>query len=146
MKSIIPSLTVADIEASVRFYADVLGFSVQMTMPGQDGMLAYASLGRGASSVMFGRIDPANAHDQAPLGRGVILYATVGDEEDIDALFAHAKAAGARVTQEPTDEFWGMRDWGIADPDGYVWMVSKETGRPSEAEMRDGMLAGSPAD
>ncbi len=95
---------------------------------------------------MFGRIDPASEHDRAPRGRGLWLYATVAEDEDIDALFAHAKAAGAEVTQEPTDEFWGMRDWGIVDPDGYGWMISKEIAKPSEAEMREAMLAGSPAD
>jgi uncharacterized glyoxalase superfamily protein PhnB len=146
MKSIIPALAVADIEASIRFYTEVLGFSTQMTLPGPDGSLVHASLGRGEVSVMFSRIDPAQTHDQAPLGRGVALYATVGDDEDVDALFAHARAAGTTVTQEPTDQFWGMRDFGIADPDGYVWLISKETAKRSEAEMREAMLTGAPAD
>ena len=144
--SITPTLAVADIDRSVRFYDDVLGFSTTFTLPGPDGTLGHASLDRGDASLMFGRLDPSNPHDEAPLGRGVTLYLTIGDDEDIDAAFAHAQASGSSVVQEPTDQFWGMRDWGITDPDGYVVMVSKVTGTPSEAEMRAGLLAGAPAD
>ena len=31
------------------------------------------------------------------------------------------------VVQEPTDQFWGHRDWGISDPDGYLIFISKVT-------------------
>ena len=91
MKNIIPTLAVADIDASVRFYAEVLGFDVGFTLPGEDGKLIHASVQRGDSYLMFGRIDPSNPHDQSPLGRGVVLYATVADDEDIDAYFQRVK-------------------------------------------------------
>jgi uncharacterized glyoxalase superfamily protein PhnB len=146
MKSIIPSLAVADIDASVRFYAEVLGFDVMFTLPGDDGRLIHASVRRGDSDLMFGRLDPSNPYDQAPLGRGVVLYATVADDEDIDAYFQRVKAAGAHVVQEPTDQFWGHRDWAIADPDGYRLYISKVIRTVSADEMRDAALATAPAD
>jgi PhnB protein len=146
MKSIIPSLSVASIEDSVRFYAEVLGFDVAFTMPGPDGTLVHASVQRGDSALMFGRRDENNPHDQEPLGRGVILYATVADTEDIDAYFQRVKEAGAQVIQEPTDQFWGHRDWAIADPDGYHLYISKAVRTVSADEMREAMMAGSPAD
>jgi PhnB protein len=146
MKSITPALAVVDIDASVRFYAEVLGFDVGFTLPGPDGKLMHASVRRGESDLMFGRLDPSNAHDQGPLGRGIVLYATVADNEDIDAYFQRVKDAGATVVQEPTDQFWGHRDWGITDPDGYVLFISKETRAASAEEMLEAALAGSPAD
>ena len=145
MKNIIPTLAVADIDASVRFYAEVLGIDVAFTLPGEDGKLIHASVQRGDSSLMFGRIDPSNPHDQDPRGRGVILYATVADNEDIDTYFQRVKDAGATVVQEPTDQFWGHRDWGITDPDGYLLFISKETQAVSADAMREAALAGSPA-
>ncbi len=145
MKSIIPTLSVADIDASITFYSDVLGFSTRMAMPGPDGVTVHASLERGDAQLMLARIDPSSTHDQAPLGRGVYLYATVGDDEDIDAFYARVKAAGAPVVQEPTDQFWGHRDWGITDPDGYLLFISKETRVASAEEMREAVLAGSRA-
>ena len=146
MKSIIPALAVADIEASVRFYSEVLGFDVQFTLPGPDGKLIHASVKRGDSTVMFGQLDPSNPHNQGKLGAGVALYATVVDSEDIDAYFQRVKEAGATVVQEPTDQFWGHRDWGITDPDGYLLFISKETRAVSADTMREAALAGSPTD
>lgn len=147
MQRIIPTLMVADIEASIAFYGEVLGFSPEMSLPGPDGHLVHASLRRGETSIMFGRVgDQSDPHDQPPLGHGVYLYAVVGDDEDTDALFAHAKNAGATVTMEPTDQFWGMRDWSITDPDGYAWTISKQIRQVSEAEMREAALAMAPAD
>jgi len=146
MKNIIPTLAVADIDASVRFYTEVLGFDVGFTLPGEDGKLIHGSVRRGDSYLMFGRVDPTNPHDQAPLGRGVVLYATVDDSEDIDTYFQRVKAAGATVVQEPTDQFWGHRDWGITDPDGYLLFISKVTQVVSADAMREAALAGSPAD
>ena len=145
MKSIIPTLAVADIDASVRFYTEVLGFDIAFTLPGEDGKLIHASVRRGDSSLMFGRVDSSNPHDQSPLGRGVVLYATVTDNEDIDSYFQSVRDAGATVVQEPTDQFWGHRDWGITDPDGYLLFISKETQAVSADAMREAVLAGSPA-
>ena len=142
MQSLIPALAVKDITASLRFYTEVLGFETQFTMPGADGDLIHGSVKRGDVELMFGRINPEDAHDQEPLGRGVALYTTVADDEDIDALFAHARAAGATVIQEPMDQFWGHRDWTVADPDGYRVVVSKVIKQVSEQDLREAALAG----
>src|SRR5215203_4883105 len=138
MKNIIPTLAVADIDASVRFYTEVLGFDVGFTLPGEDGKLIHGSVQRGDSYLMFGRLDQSNTHDQGPLGRGVVLYATVADDEDIDGYFQRV--------QDATDQFWGHRDWGITDPDGYCLFISKVTKEVSADTMREAALAGSPAD
>ncbi len=146
MNSISPSLAVADIDASVRFYVDVLDFEPGFSLPGEDGKPVHGAVMRGGNTIMFGRLSKDNAHDQGKLGQGVVLYTTVGDDEDIDAYFERAKKGGARVVQEPVDQFWGHRDWGVADPDGYFIFVSKVTREVPEEEMREAAMAGSPAD
>ena len=113
---------------------------------GTDGSLPAAIVKRGDVAIMFGRLNPNEEHDRGPLGRGVALYTTVADEEDIDALFAHARASGAQVVQEPMDQFWGHRDWTVADPDGYRIIVSKVIRAVSAEEMQEAALAGAPAD
>lgn len=145
MQSLIPSLAVKDIAASLRFYTDVLGFDTGFTMPDASGKLTHGSVKRGDVEIMFGRLNPDETHDQGPLGRGVYLYTTVADDEDIDGLFAHARKAGAPVVQEPMDQFWGHRDWTVADPDGYRVVVSKVIANISAEEMHKAALAGSPA-
>jgi uncharacterized glyoxalase superfamily protein PhnB len=145
MKSLVPALGVADVATSVQFYSEVLGFEVMFTFPGDEGELVHASVRRGDSEFMFGR-RRGDLHDQTPLGRGVSFYMTVGDNEDIDDFFARVKATGAEVIQEPTDQFWGNRDWAIADPDGYYLYVAKAVRQVSPQDMREAMLAVSPAD
>lgn len=146
MASIMPALAVADIARSVRFYSEVLGFESPYTMAGPDGEVMHGSVNLGDDMIMFGRIDSKNPHDQGPLGKGIALYTTVDDTKDIDALFAHAKDAGAPIVQEPVDQFWGHRDWSVSDPDGYIVTVSKVIKQVSEQEMLDAMLTGAPAD
>jgi PhnB protein len=143
MKSVIPILAVRSIESSLPFYNDVLGFATAFTLPGEDGKLIHASVRRGSSELMLGRLADA---DGERLGTGVILYMMVDEDEDIDAFFERARAAGAKVVQEPTDQFWGHRDWGIADPDGYQLFVSKETRQVSMEELASQGLALTTAD
>lgn len=143
MKTIVPNLRVADVAASVRFHQDVLGFTTELALPDENGGLVHASVRRGDACIMFGPLDsPWGAMSPDGLGKGVVLSTTLGDDEDVDALFAHARDAGARVVQEPTDQFWGNRDWGIADPDGYQVFVSKEVRQVSGEQMLDAMMAG----
>lgn len=146
MASVMPSLAVADIARSVKFYSEVLGFESPYTMEGPDGEVMHGSVNIGDDMIMFGQIDSRNPHNAGPLGHGVALYTTIDDAKDIDALFAHARDAGATVVQEPTDQFWGHRDWSVSDPDGYIVSISKVIKQVSEEEMREAVLAGAPAD
>ena len=138
MQSVIPTLTVPDIDASMTFYADVLGFEPTFTMPGPDGRTVHGSMKRGDVAIMFALPYADDAHDQPPYGNGVALYTTIADDEDVDALFRHAREKGAKILYEPTDQFWGHRDWGMADPQGYVMIVSKVVRNVSEEDMRRG--------
>lgn len=143
MKAITPNLRVANVAASVDFYRRVLGFEQTLSMPGEDGELVHATIKRGEAHLMFGPLaSPWDTIDGEDLGKGVVLYSLLEADEDVDALFAHARDAGASVFQEPTDQFWGSRDFGITDPDGYQIMVSKDVREVSPEEMQAAMTAG----
>ena len=127
MQSVIPTLSVADMERSIAFYTEVLGFDLTFTMPGPDGRPVHASVRRGGAEFMMGPLERDPDIRRDCLGAGVSFYTTVGEDEDIDAYFERVKASGATIFQEPTDQFWGHRDWGVVDPDGYKLYVSKVT-------------------
>lgn len=150
MKTVMPSLAVADIERSMRFYEEVLGFEPTWALPGPDGKPVHGGARHGSAEFMFGTLDWVDPADRDRLGKGVSFYVMVDDATDIDAAFAKAKAAGATVVHEPTDQFWGCRDWAVADPDGYVVILAKETRTVSPEEMQEAMrqqmLAGASAD
>ena len=45
--------------------------------------------------------------------------------DDIDAAFERVRAAGAEIVQEPTDQFWGVRDFAVRDPSGNLVRVDQ---------------------
>ncbi|MGH8455380.1 MAG: VOC family protein [Stenotrophobium sp.] len=55
---------------------------------------------------------------------GFSIGHNVARREDVDAVFAHAQAAGARIAKAPHDTFWGGYSGYFADPDGYYWEVA----------------------
>jgi PhnB protein len=138
MKSLDPILAVKDMHETLRFYTDVLGFETTFTMPGENGELVHAAVRRGNVNLMFG---PQGADRLDHAGDGIVLYFTIGDEDDVDAEFAHAKRSGATIVQEPTDQFWGHRDWAIKDPDGYYLSVSKEVRKVNLDDLASGAHA-----
>lgn len=146
MKSPIPMLAVTDIAASMRFYTDVLGFQITFALPPDSATPDHVSLQQGDTTIM---LHPLRVEDEAGrdhLGAGVVLYLSLADDEEIDAYFDRVKAAGARVLQEPTDQFWGDRDWGVADPDGYQLYIAKTVRSVSPEEMLAQTLSPAMAD
>jgi uncharacterized glyoxalase superfamily protein PhnB len=57
---------------------------------------------------------------QSPGAHSVMLRVT-----GVDELFNRAKAAGARVLAEPTDEMYGERQCSFIDPWGHPWTLSE---------------------
>ncbi len=145
MKQVVPSLAVADMNESLRFYKEALGFEVTFSMPGPDGKLAHANLKNGDVELMMGPVESAYNVSPGPVGQGVTIYIYVNDDDDIDALFDRAKNAGAKVLVEPRDEFWGDRLWSVSDLDGYQLMVAKHSREVSEEEMTEAIREMAPA-
>ena len=67
--------------------------------------------------------------------------------DDVDALFARAKKAGAKPEREPQNEFWGDRMGTLIDPYGHVWMLAThvEDVTPEEMERRMSEFSKQPA-
>ena len=123
-----PDLCVANIEKSVEFYRDVLGFEVTDEHKGEDGTLMHAGVRRGDADVMFDRLDWLSEEDQkAKLGVGTGLYFELGDA-DIDAYYNGIREKGGTVIQEIADQFWGHRHFQITDLDGYRLSFAKPIG------------------
>ncbi len=50
---------------------------------------------------------------------------------DVDAHFERARAAGATILSEPTDQDYGQREYGVRDPDGHSWWFATPTAPPA---------------
>jgi lactoylglutathione lyase len=122
LTSVSPSLTVNDIEKSLAWYRDVLGFTVDQRWE-SDGKLMGAEVKAGSVVFMIGQDDWKKGRDRIK-GVGVRIYCDT--DQDIDRLAAQIKANGGMLAQEPKDQPWGMRDLAIDDPDGYKITIAKE--------------------
>lgn len=118
-----PNLVVSDIARSLAFYRDVLGFSVVTTVPEQPPF-AFVWLQRDAVNVF---LNSEAATGMTASAGSNILFITLEPGEiasGIDALFAAVKDR-APVEMPLTDQFYGMREFTITDPDGYVVTVAQ---------------------
>lgn len=109
------TLAVDSIEASLRFYTEVLGFAEWFRW-GQAGGLDAAGLRYGDGRVIMSqaKLTPGQT---AHRGAGMSMYIDVGSA-DIDAIYARVKDR-AQVTVPLADRPWGDRTFAVTDPDGY---------------------------
>ena len=115
LRSLEPSLTVDDLERSLHFYTDVLGFIVADRWT-EGGVLRGAMLRAGVCDLALSQDDWAKGRDRK---KGEGLRVSCQTAQDIDTLAARIKAGGGRLTEEPTDHPWGTRSLSVDDPDGF---------------------------
>ena len=114
-----PVLRVTDLAAAVRFYRDVLGFTVEFEYDD------YVILEIGHSQVHLA----TPAQGKPPGGGTVYVYC-----DEVDEYFGKIRARGAKPAYEPCAQFYLMRDFMINDPDGNQLTF----GRALSAEERAG--------
>jgi catechol 2,3-dioxygenase-like lactoylglutathione lyase family enzyme len=97
-------MPVPDLARSLAFYRDQLGLDVGYT---SESMAEFPTAGLILDEVAgFKRFDVA-----VTVGIGV---------DDVDSVFADLEARGVPVAEPPTDQPWGVRNFYVTDPDGYV--------------------------
>ncbi|MFN8574330.1 MAG: VOC family protein [Gemmatimonadaceae bacterium] len=116
------SLTCKDLEASIRWYRDALGFNVAMTFP-PEGKPAAAVIVAGDCRIVLNQDDGKLGWDRKK-GQGFYLQINVAARADVDAAAARLKAAGVALLSEPEDRPWGARVFQFLDLDGFKLGVS----------------------
>jgi uncharacterized glyoxalase superfamily protein PhnB len=98
-----PVLRVSNTEAALQFYRDTLGFTVEFQYDDYLGL----------------QLDQAGLHlcQPAPgkLAGGGTVYVFC---DEVDTYFGIIRGRGAKPATEPCNQFYGMRDFVIHDPDG----------------------------
>jgi catechol 2,3-dioxygenase-like lactoylglutathione lyase family enzyme len=133
-----PNLFVASVERSVAFYTDVLGFERGMMVPPDGGALVFASVTNGPVAIFFN--DAATAANEypelggKPLGAtGTMFIEVVG----VDALHTELQPKTS-ITSPLVTQWYGMREFAIADPDGYMITFAERVGEQVAPLRRDG--------
>ena len=122
LRSLEPSFTVNDLERSVRFYTDVLGFIVAERWT-DGGALRGVRLKAGVCELSLSQDNWAKGRDRKK-GDGVRIWCKTA--QDVDALAARIRVAGGRLTEEPKDQPWGARSFSADDPDGFHLTIYRE--------------------
>jgi uncharacterized protein len=68
--------------------------------------------------------------DDAASWSGIALAHNVGSRAEVDQVTEQARAAGAVVTREPAETFYGGYAAGFRDPEGHVWEIACNPGFP----------------
>ncbi len=126
-----PELFVEDIEASLRFWRDVLGFHVAYQRP--DDLFAYLERPEGAQIMLCQRYGEWEVGPlERPFGRGIMLQLYV---DGLDEVLSTVNRLGVPI-YSPLREVWrrhgdregGQREFFLQDPDGYLIMLAQKIG------------------
>jgi PhnB protein len=137
---LMPYLFYEDPAAAIDFLTSALGFTERYRMPGPDGDVAHAELEMDDALVMLGRPGPDYRNPKAIGAETSMLYIYV---DDVDAHCAHARSAGAEITREPEDQFYGDRTYGVKDPEGHSWGFATRVRDVSQEELTQAMAGSS---
>jgi uncharacterized glyoxalase superfamily protein PhnB len=113
---------VNDLERSLAWYRDVLGFGVEELWKDNDGKVMGVSLKAGGVSFMIGQDDWKKGRDRKK-GEGFRIYCET--TKNVDDLAKRIEAKGGRLDQRPTDQPWGVRDISLTDPDGFKITIAR---------------------
>ena len=118
-KKLTPNLLVANVARSLAFYVETLGFARGMTVPDASPFV-FAAVTSGDVEIFVN--DAATAVKEYPAFAGKPIGATGTmyiEVEGVDALHERIKSS-VTITMPLVTQFYGMREFAILDPDGYV--------------------------
>jgi uncharacterized glyoxalase superfamily protein PhnB len=123
-RALTASLTVKDLEKSLAWYRDVVGFTVDNRYE-RDGELRAVALKAGTVRILLNKDDGARGWDRVK-GQGFSLQFTTA--QSVDEVAERIREKGGSLESEPADMPWGVRMFRLKDPDGYKLAISSEKG------------------
>lgn len=125
IKKLTPNLVVRNVEASLKFYREVLGLEAAMTVPEQ-APYVFAGVSNGAIEIFFN--DQKTVGAEYPklaekIGGSLTLYMEV---DSLQAPLERVKKAGAKISMQVTEQFYGMREFAFEDVDGYTVTIAEK--------------------
>jgi PhnB protein len=120
---ITPYLAVEDAAQAIEYYKKAFGANELVRMDAPGGKIGHAELEIAGSRIMLADPFPQSS-SKPPKELGGASASVFMYVEDVDATVQQAVDAGATITMEVGDQFWGDRMGAIMDPFGHVWSVA----------------------
>jgi uncharacterized glyoxalase superfamily protein PhnB len=125
MATVTPYLLYEDCDAALDFLSRAFGFEEVLRYTGEGGYVNHAEMKIGEQGRIF-MGDPGDQYKSPKrLGQetcGIYIQIDGG----VDELCERARAAGATIKEEPTDQEYGERRFTAEDPEGQVWFFGQE--------------------
>jgi uncharacterized glyoxalase superfamily protein PhnB len=121
VSTIVPGLTVDDLQKSIEFY-EALGFAVDE--PWEDnGTLLGVMMRAGKNHIALNQDDWKKGRDRK---KGIGMRVFMSTTQNVDEIATRAKGAGLRLASEPHDTEWEGRAFEVTDPTGFLLTISSE--------------------
>jgi uncharacterized glyoxalase superfamily protein PhnB len=122
LQSITSNLMVTDVDETVDYYKNILGFNLEMSVPRDDGKLQWAMVSRDEVAIMLHEkenfIEEVPELANVPLGGSFTLFVRM---EGLDDYYEKIKALkNIEIFREPMTTFYGMKEFTIRDLNGYI--------------------------
>ncbi len=117
---ITPYLLYEDLGAALEWLAKAFGFRLRHPLP--EGEVTHAEMELGDAVIMMGHPGPQYRNPKHLGEVTQYLYVRV---DNIDEHFERAAGAGAIILERPTDQPYGDRRYGVADPEGHSWYFAQ---------------------
>jgi len=143
MSPFTPSVFYRDPMAALKWLEQAFGFETSMLVTDASGAVGHAEMSFAGGKIGVGGewaspeiLGPAAMKSPASMGGVGTQFIRVALPVGIDEHCARARAAGARITQPPSDQFYGARVYRALDLEGHVWSFDQPTAAsPSVEEM-----------
>ena len=124
--TVIPCLLYRNAPAVIEWLCRTFGFEKQLVVEGEVGAIDHAQLSFGNGMIMIGSVS------ESEYGQLIKQPDEIGGAEtqsaylivsDADAIYARAKAAGAKIVIDIKDEDYGGRGFTCRDIEGHLWNI-----------------------
>ena len=134
-ESAIPYLICKDAARAIEFYKKAFDATELERIVMPDGRVGHAELKISRATVFLADEFP-NMGTVSPQSLGGTTVRMMVYVEDVDAFAARAEAAGAKVLEAPSDQFYGDRNCKLRDTFGHVWMFGTHQEDVTREEVR----------
>jgi len=122
-------IQVHDPEAALAFYRDILGLEVRndVATEGNRWITIGSPSTHDVAIVLTNYVNggPGDSDALSALLAKGALNGVHFHADNVDDTFEKVRDAGAEIVQEPTDQFWGTRDFAVRDPSGNLVRIDQ---------------------
>ena len=139
--AVVPCVFYKDPIAAMKWLEAAFGFETTALVTDAEGKVGHAEMDCLGSPIGVGgewagpQLGGAAMKSPKSLGGAGTQFMRITLPEGLDAHCEHARAAGARITDEPADQFYGARTYRAMDPEGHIWNFTEEVRVVSTEEM-----------